>query len=239
MIRCLIIDDEPLAIDVIKSHLSQLSGFDLVGTFTNVITAMDMIKTENIDLIFLDIEMPLLSGIDFVKTIPNVPKVIFTTAYRHHAIESYELDVVDYLLKPVSFGRFFKAVNKFKAQLQLPLAVPASSEELIVNDHLYVNVNKKYVKIKFEEMLYVESIKDYVKIHLASGNVVTKDALSNFEEKLPNNFLRTHRSFIVNTQKITAFTKVDVEIGKQEIPIGSSYKDKVITFLKDGLTGSD
>ena len=123
MIRCLIIDDEPLAIEVIKSHLSQLTGIDLVGTFANVIEAMEVIKTGNIDLIFLDIEMPLLSGIDFVKTIPNVPKVIFTTAYRHHAIESYELDVVDYLLKPISFGRFFKAVNKFKAQLQLPVAV--------------------------------------------------------------------------------------------------------------------
>jgi DNA-binding LytR/AlgR family response regulator len=236
MIRCLIIDDEPLAIEVIKSHLSQLTGIDLVGTFANVIEAMEVIKTGNIDLIFLDIEMPLLSGIDFVKTIPNVPKVIFTTAYRHHAIDSYELDVVDYLLKPISFGRFFKAVNKFKAQLKLPLAMQSPSEETVVNDHLYVNVNKKYVKIKFEEMLYIESIKDYVKIHIASGNVVTKDALSNFEEKLPSYFLRTHRSFIVNAQKITAFTKVDVEIGKQEIPIGSSYKEVVISTLKDGPT---
>jgi len=235
MIRCLIIDDEPLAIEVIKAHLSQLSGFELINTFTNVVEALDVIKTENIDLIFLDIEMPLLSGIDFVKTIPNVPKVIFTTAYRHYAIESYELNVVDYLLKPISFGRFFKAVNKYKAMAQMPVATQTNFEELVMNDHLYVNVNKKFVKIKFDEMLYVESIKDYVKIHLTNSSVVTKDALSSFEAKLPSYFLRTHRSFIVNTHKITAFTKVDVEIGKQEIPIGSSYKETVMIVLKDGL----
>jgi len=233
MIRCLIIDDEPLAIEVIKSHVSQLSELDLVATFNNPIEAMEVIKNDSIDLIFLDIEMPLLSGIDFIKTIPNVSKVIFTTAYRNYAIESYELDVVDYLLKPIAFSRFFKAINKFKNSVELPVSTRTNSEEVIANDHIYVNVNKKFVKIKFAEILYIESIKDYIRIHLPTNSIVTKDAISNFEDKLPSEFLRTHRSFIVNTIKITAFTKVDVEIGDKEVPIGSSYKDAVVRFLND------
>ena len=233
MIRCLIIDDEPLAIEVIQTHLSQLSEFELVDTFNNPVEAIEKLKNDTIDLIFLDIEMPLLSGIDFIKTIPNLPKVIFTTAYRNYAIESYELDVVDYLLKPISFSRFFKAINKFNALVEFPVSASSASEEIIANDHIYVNVNKKFIKIKFDDILYIESIKDYIRIHLPNKSVVTKDAISNFEEKLPHEFLRTHRSFIVNTMKITAFTKVDVEIGDKEIPIGSSYKDDVIRFLKD------
>ena len=233
MIRCLIIDDEPLAIEVIQAHLSQLPEIKLVATYNNPVEAIEKLKNDTIDLIFLDIEMPLLSGIDFIKTIPNLPKVIFTTAYRNYAIESYELDVVDYLLKPISFSRFFKAINKFNALVKLPVTAVVTSEEVIANDHIYVNVNKKFVKIKFEDILFIESIKDYIRIHLTNSSVVTKDAISNFEEKLPHEFLRTHRSFIVNTMKITAFTKVDVEIGKKEIPIGSSYKEDVIRFLKD------
>lgn len=233
MIRCLIIDDEPLAIEVIKMHLSQLPELELVATFNNPIEAIELLKQDTIDLLFLDIEMPLLSGIDFIKTIPNVPKVIFTTAYRNFAIESYELDVVDYLLKPISFSRFFKAINKYKALLELPISKVSTSEEVVTNDHIYVNVNKKFVKIKFADILYIESIKDYIRIHLPDTNIVTKDAISSFEEKLPSEFLRTHRSFIVNTVKITAFTKVDVEIGEKEIPIGSSYKEGVIRFLKE------
>ena len=233
MIRCLIIDDEPLAIEVIKMHLSQLPELELVATFNNPIEALELLKQDNINLLFLDIEMPLLSGIDFIKTISNVPKVIFTTAYRNYAIESYELDVVDYLLKPISFSRFFKAINKYKTLLELPVSAVTTTDEVVANDHIYVNVNKKFVKIKFADMLYIESIKDYIRIHLPNKNIVTKDAISNFEDKLPNEFLRTHRSFIVNTTKITAFTKVDVEIEATEIPIGASYKDAVIRFLKE------
>ena len=144
MIRCLIIDDEPLAIEVIKTHLLQLPEFKLVDTFSNAVEAIEKLKNDTIDLIFLDIEMPLLSGIDFIKTIPNLPKVILTTAYRNYAIESYELDVVDYLLKPISFSRFFKAINKFKTLVELPISAMSASEEVIVNDHIYVNVNKKF-----------------------------------------------------------------------------------------------
>ncbi len=232
MIKCLIIDDEPLAIEVIKVHLAQLSELRLIATFSNPVAALDTIKTEKIDLIFLDIEMPLLSGIDFIKTIPNVPKVIFTTAYRNYAIESYELDVVDYLLKPISFSRFFKAINKYKTMVQLPISTMDQTGEVLINDHIYVNANKKFIKVEFDEILYVESLKDYVRIHLSDKTVVTKDAISNFETKLSSQFLRIHRSFIVNTKRVTAFTKVDVEIGDTELPIGTSYKENVMLFLK-------
>ncbi|MGK0377377.1 LytR/AlgR family response regulator transcription factor [Patiriisocius sp. Uisw_017] len=231
MIRCLIIDDEPLAIEVIKTHLSKLEELELVAAFNNPVEALETINTNTIDLIFLDIEMPLLTGIEFLKTLDNLPKVIFTTAYRNFAIESYELEVVDYLLKPISFSRLFKAVNKFKKQTKVPVMEIATSEESITNDHMYVNANKKFIKIKFDDILYIESVKDYVRIHLPTKSVVTKDSISNFEDKLPNKFLRIHRSFIVNSKKVTAFTKVDIEIGKIEIPISASYKEGVIGFL--------
>lgn len=234
MIRCLIIDDEPLAIEVIKIHVSQLKELQLINTFNNPIEALEILKTGTVDLIFLDIEMPLLSGIDFLKTIPNVPKVIFTTAYRHYAIESYELDVVDYLLKPISFSRFFKAINKYKSSTHIPVATITPVDEEVTNNHMYVNANKKHIKIEFDDILYIESIKDYIRIHLANSTVVTKESISNFENKLPSEFLRIHRSFIANTNKITAFTKVDIEIGTKEIPIGASYKENVISFLKGG-----
>ena len=191
-----------------------------------------MIKSTKIDLIFLDIEMPLLSGIEFLKTLQHPPKVIFTTAYRNYATESYELDVVDYLLKPISFTRFLKAINKYKNLVNINIVEPTVKDEES-NNHLYVNSNKKFIKLNFKDILYVESIKDYVKVYLHDKSVITKDSISNFECKLPREFLRIHRSFIVNTNKVTAFTKVDVEIGKREIPIGASYKDNVVRYLKD------
>lgn len=234
MIRCLIIDDEPLAIEVIKTHLSQLPEIKLVASFANPVAALETIKSEKIDVIFLDIEMPLLSGIEFIKNSDIVPKVIFTTAYRNYAIESYELDVVDYLLKPISFGRFFKAINKFKTMAQMPITQNEATVEVPLDNHIYVNSNKKFIKIEFDAILYIESMKDYVKIHLSDKSVVTKEAISNFASKLPVEFLRIHRSFIVNTKKVTAFTRVDVEINETELPIGTSYKDTVMGFLKKG-----
>jgi DNA-binding LytR/AlgR family response regulator len=229
-IKCLVIDDEPLALQVIQMHLDKISGIEIVSAFQNPIEALDVLKSTKIDLIFLDIEMPLLSGIDFLKTLQNPPKVIFTTAYRNYATESYELDVVDYLLKPISFTRFLKAINKYKNLESLTVTKSAINEE--INDHLYVNTNRKFVKLNFKDVLYIESVKDYVKVHLNDKTVITKDSISNFKQKLPNEFLRIHRSFIVNSNKVTAFTKVDVEIGATEIPIGASYKDDTIGFLK-------
>lgn len=234
-VKCIIVDDEPLAIQIIESHLNQIPDFELVDTFQNPLEAFEILKTTSIDLIFLDIQMPLITGIDFVKSMQNPPAIIFTTAYRNYAIESYELDVVDYLLKPITFTRFFKAINKFnnKNQSSSPIKIPEPTP--ITNDHIYVNSNKKFIKILFDEITHVESIKDYIRIHTIHNNIITKDKISEFDKKLPDTFMRIHRSFIVNLSKITAFTALDVEIEKQEIPIGNSYKKMVMNRLKNGL----
>lgn len=231
-VKCLIIDDEPLAIDVIKNYLTQIPQMELVGTFENPIEASELLQSDTIDLIFLDIEMPLMTGIDFVKSMQQAPKVIFITAYRNYAIESYELDVIDYLLKPISFTRFFKAINKFKSLTQKASPTAAPEEKAVVNDHLYVNSNKKFIKVHFKDILYVESLKDYVQIHRATGNIITKDSITAFEQKLPDSFIRIHRSFIINANQVSAFTKTDIEIGEKEIPIGMSYKESVLAFFQ-------
>ncbi len=231
-IQTIIIDDEPLAIQVLESHVAQISDIELVATFQNPIEAFEVLKKSTVDLIFLDIEMPLLTGIDFLRSLKNPPKVIFTTAYRNYAIEGYELDIVDYLLKPISFTRFFKAINKYKGLMNAPIIQMPLKQEEPVNDHLYVNANKKYIKIAFDDILYIESIKDYIRIHTDIDRIITKDKLSDFINKLPSIFLRIHRSYIVNSNKLTAFTSVDVEIGDKEIPIGASYKEEVIQLLK-------
>jgi len=227
-IRCLIIDDEPLAVDLIRSHIAQISRLELVSSFHNALEAFTFLKANSVDLIFLDIQMPVLTGIDFVKSLPSKPAIIFTTAYRDYAAESYELDVIDYLVKPITFIRFFKAVNKFmdgfNASKQHSL-IPTP----VMGDHIYVNANKKHIKVAFNE---IESLKDYLRIHTEEKSIITKDKISDFEKKLPSAFLRIHRSFIVNTAKITAFTAQDVEIGLKEIPIGRSYKEIVQDRLK-------
>jgi len=231
-IKCLIIDDEPLAIQIIREYLAQINDLELVATFENSLEAFEWVSKNPIDLIFLDIQMPLLTGIDFVKTLPQPPKVIFTTAHRNYAIESYELDVVDYLLKPISFIRFFKAVNKFKSLSDIPIATTQITQPELIHDHLYVNANKKFIKILFEQIRYVESIKDYIHIHTTDQNVITKEKISSFAAKLPHNFMRIHRSFIVNVARINAFTATHVEIEGQELPIGYSYKNEVMARLK-------
>lgn len=231
-IKCLIIDDEPLAIEVLQMHLKQIAEVEILGVFQNSLQAFEFVNMHHIDLIFLDIEMPVLTGVDFVKSLETPPSIIFTTAHRDYAVVSYELNVVDYLLKPISFMRLFKAINKYKDLIDIR-TIDVNDKPEVPNDHIYVNSNKKFIKISFREILYVESIKDYVRIHLNDQSVITKGTIGNFLEKLPSYFLRIHRSFVVNTQKITAFTALDVEIGTKEIPIGSSYKSETLNFLKE------
>jgi DNA-binding LytR/AlgR family response regulator len=231
-IRCIIIDDEPLAIQVIESHLKVIPEIDLLNSYQDPTKAFDVLALGQVDLIFLDIEMPQLSGIELIKVIPASVKVIFTTAYRNYAAESYDLNAVDYLLKPISFSRLYKAINKYKVHSNLPIANEKPIETQSKNDHLYVNSNKKFIKIYFDSIEYVESMKDYVRVFTSDNNTMTKDTIANFEKKLPDSFLRIHRSYIVNSKKITAFTKMDVEIGKKEIPIGASFKEDVMAFLK-------
>lgn len=232
-IKCLIVDDEPLAIKVIKEYLQKVPQLELVATCADAIQAFQVLSEQEVDLLFLDIEMPGINGIDFIKSLAHPPSVILTTAYREYAIESYEVDVLDYLLKPISFSRFFKAVSKY-LQSTPDQNSPAPSVEITKpQGSIYVYSNKKNVKVYLENILYVESIKDYVKIHTEDQTIVSKDTISRYEQLLPPAFLRVHRSFIVNTSKINAFTHHDIEIGDKEIPIGTSYKKEVIGHLKN------
>jgi DNA-binding LytR/AlgR family response regulator len=231
-VNCIIIDDEPLATALIEAHVANIPNLNIIAVCNNALEGFEVLKTQSVDLIFLDIQMPLLTGIEFLKSLSNPPKVIFTTAYREYAIESYELEVVDYLLKPISFDRFFKAINKFFKTIETNTSIITVSDSQEVSKFIYVNSNKKQHKIPFSEILYVESIKDYIRIHFTDKTIVTKDKISEFEQKLSSNFLRTHRSYIVNADKITAYTVNDVEIGEIEIPIGISYKKQLLEKLK-------
>ncbi|WP_316634264.1 response regulator transcription factor [uncultured Flavobacterium sp.] len=226
--KCIIVDDEPLARELIASHLVNFESFELINSFENALKAYTFLETNTVDLIFLDIEMPLLKGNDFLKKLKNPPKVIFTTAYREYAIEGYELNVIDYLLKPITFDRFFVSIEKFK-QLQTSKKEISSTTE----NHIFVTSGSKNIKIIFDEILYVESLKDYITIHLESGKSHhIKQNISVFEKLLNANFVRIHRSFIIQTKKMTAYSKNEVEINTIEIPIGTSYKENWLNHLE-------
>lgn len=228
--KCLIVDDEKLARELIETHLSQLDSFKLIASCSSALEAHKVLQSETIDLLFLDIEMPVLKGTDFLQTLKHKPKVIFTTAYRDYAIEGFDLNAVDYLLKPITFLRFFQAIEKFTDTYKSSLGVSENSN--IEHAYIFVQSNKKNIKVFFDDVTYIESIKDYIKIHLQDSSIMLKHGITAFEEKLDNRFLRLHRSYIVNKHKITAFTKQDVEIGKIEIPIGDFYKANVLKHLK-------
>ena len=229
MIKCILVDDEPLARSLLEGHIAAVPFLEHCGSFKNAILAADFLTKNKVDLIFLDIQMPMLTGIQFLKTLSRPPKVIFTTAYREYAIESYELEVADYLLKPITFERFFKAVSKLNMPVQsAPSPIQNASPETI-----FVQSNKKHIKVVLDDILYVESLKDYLKIHQKDGVLVIKERISHFVTQLPSDrFLQVHRSYIVNMAAVTAFTQLDVEIGVVEIPIGGKYKETVLSILK-------
>ena len=227
--KCLIVDDEELARRLIARHLSQLPDFEIVASCGSAIEANSILKKESIDLLFLDIEMPNLKGTDFLKTLVNKPKVIFTTAYRDYAIEGYELDIVDYLLKPIQFPRFYKAIEKF---LDTQGIMKSKKENALEQIHIFVQSNKKNIKVLLDDVLYIESIKSYVKIHTVNEKLLIMHSLSAFKDKLDSRFVRIHRSYIVNSTKVTAYTKQDIEIGRIELPIGDLYKKSTLLKLK-------
>jgi DNA-binding LytR/AlgR family response regulator len=225
--KCIIVDDEPLAIEVIKTHISNLGLFEIVAECNNASEAFQCLSAGYIDLMFLDIQMPGLKGTDFLKTLVNPPKVILTTAYRDYALEGYELNVLDYLLKPISYDRFLKAVNKF---LVNDTGKPDGKED---KTHIYLNVNKKVHKILIADIIYIESVKDYLTVHTLSGKIVAKHTISAFELLLPENeFIRIHRSFIVSIGKIKGFNAHNIDIGGKELPIGPNYHTQVFEKLK-------
>jgi DNA-binding LytR/AlgR family response regulator len=221
-LKCLIIDDEPLAQNVIENYLKNFSFIELVAKCDNALNALEWMKKQKIEMIFLDISMPFISGIEFIKSLQHPPAIILTTAHKEFAVESYELNVLDYLLKPISFERFLKAINKLDTQTShdtKPVITEPESDSFI-----YVKSEKKNVRVLLKDILFIESIKDYIKIHTADKTIITQVSISAIEQRLPDNFLRIHRSFIIARDKVTAFTQHDLEIGKYQIPIGRNYK---------------
>lgn len=229
--RCLIVDDEELARNLIKRHLSQLDDFEVVATCASAIEASKVLAEQKIDLMFLDIEMPVLKGTEFVKNLSQTPEVIFTTAYREYAVDGFDLNAVDYLLKPIVFGRFFKAIEKFRASRKPETNSFPSSTSAPRKEFIFVRKNRKQIKVILDDVLYVDSLKDYINIHLTEGQHVIKAALSSFETELDDRFIRVHRSYIVNRDKLTAYTRNDIEIGDIEIPIGDRYKEMLDQIL--------
>jgi len=232
-VKCLIVDDEPMARDVIRRYVEKIPSLQVAGEFGNAIDATLYLQRNAIDMIFLDIRMPQLTGTDFVRSLRHVPKIIFTTAHKEYAHEGFELDVVDYLLKPIRFDRFLRAVNKaFPAKHQEVVAINplAGHNTKFASPFIYLRVDRKMIKVLMDDILYVESSKDYVKVFTTSSTIMTRQTISSVEAMLSENkFFRIHRSYIVSLDKIKSFTTEVVEVGNTELPIGKLYRN---SFLK-------
>jgi two-component system LytT family response regulator len=222
-IKCIIVEDEPLAVKVLADYISQVPFLELQGTFKDAILATEFLRDHHTDLIFLDIHLPKLKGMAFLKTLTNPPAVIITTAYHQYAVEGFDLNVTDYLLKPFEFERFLIAVNKVKTA-QREEEKPVESKE--IKDYLFLNVQKKKVKVLFSEIVYIESQREYIKIITTKNEYISKMSTHEIEDLLPANlFKRIHRSFIVSTSKIQSYTAEEVEVNGVSIPIGRGYRD--------------
>ena len=222
-IKCIIIEDEPLAAKVLTDYISEVPFLELQRTFKDAILAAEYLRDHDVDLLFLDIHLPNLKGMPFLKTLSNAPAVIITTAYHQYAVEGYNLNVTDYLLKPFEFERFLVAVNKVKTT---QVKVPTSQDSKEQKDYLFLNVQKKKVKILFSEILYIESQREYIKIVTIKHEYLSKMSTHEIEDLLPEHlFKRIHRSFIVSVNKIDSYTAEMVEVNGISIPIGRGYKD--------------
>jgi DNA-binding LytR/AlgR family response regulator len=229
-ITCLAVDDEPLALDVLQRHIAAVPSLELVGLCSTAVEALEKMNKHVVDLVFMDIQMPLISGTDFIRNLKNPPKVIFTTAYRKFALEGFELNAVDYLMKPISFERFLKAVSKVM-ETNLPAADPIIKPEennKPQDPYLYLRAHRKTVKVPLNDILYIESLKDYVNVVTVSKSIITKQSISSLEETLPKkSFIRIHRSFIVSLNKIESYNNELIEIAKKELPISRMYSNEV------------
>jgi len=229
LIKCIIVEDERLAQDVIKSHLQQVDRFELVGVCRNAPEAAEALENNDVDVMFLDIQLPGMSGLNFLRTLIDPPLTVLTTAYPEHALESYEYNVVDYLLKPISFDRFLKTVNKI---VDGKLLNESAKEKKIPGDHIFVKANSKFFKVNFPSIVYIEGMKDYLKIHTTENTLVTHQTMSDIEKILPaKQFLRIHKSYIISLSHIRAIYGNSVEMENATIPVGVNYKEKVFSLI--------
>jgi len=233
VIKCLVVDDEKIARVVLEEHISKLDNLKLVASCNNALEAFKWMSTESIDVVFLDINMPEISGLDFAKTINHDIKIVFTTAYRDYAVEGFDLKAVDYLLKPIAFDRFLQAVNKYQNENKTITPI-VSNIEPEQSEFFFVRSDRKMIRINFDDIQYIESLSDYVRIHTITQNVVTRETITNLEAKLPQKeFIRIHRSYIVAIKKIDTFTNEYVEINKKMLPISRGYKQDVLNRLEE------
>ncbi|WP_372752491.1 LytR/AlgR family response regulator transcription factor [Labilibaculum sp.] len=237
-ITCIAIDDEPLALGLMVSHIKKTPFLELIGEFDNPIDAMEFLQDHEVQLIYLDIQMPDLTGVEFARTLNNASKVIFTTAYEKYALEGFQLHALNYLLKPVSYEVFLKAAIHAKEQFNIAEAASNSTSENEIsssNDYLFVKANYQLRRINYQDIIYIEGLKDYVKIHLESEQrpLVFNATMKSLEERLPKeNFMRVHRSFIVNLDKVTTIERYRIVFGKERIPISKQYKEAFDDFVK-------
>ncbi|MFL5741172.1 MAG: LytR/AlgR family response regulator transcription factor [Flavisolibacter sp.] len=230
-INCLVIDDEPPARDILKKYISGVELLHLAGECSNAVETLSFLQGHAVDLLFLDIKMPHILGTSFLRTLKNPPRIIFTTAFRKYAVEGFDLNAVDFLLKPISFERFLQAVNKI---MQVDIAVTGNSnpQNDLLSDQsrpfLYFRVDRKMVKVFLEDILLIESLKDYIKVTTVNKVIVAKQSISALEEILPKDaFIRTHRSYIIAINKIDSYNTDMIDIGKREIPIGRLFRHEV------------
>jgi DNA-binding LytR/AlgR family response regulator len=242
MLNTIIVDDEPLARDILETYIEQIPELNLIAKCSNALEANNELQSNKIDLMFLDIQMPQITGTDFLKSLNNPPMVVFTTAYPNYAIEGFELDALDYLLKPISLDRFMKAVNRALEMQQLLSGDTSETAEIVDNpngekdDFIFVKSDKKLIKIHYSDIIYIEGLKDYVIIRCKDSRVITLQTMKSLEAKMPSNiFKRIHRSYIVNLDEINALVGNMVEVTEKgqtkNLPIGKNYKDDLLEIV--------
>ena len=229
-IKCLLVDDEPIALDILAAYVHQVEALELVGKCRSAVDAFTVLQSKPVDLLFLDIQMPRLSGLELLRTLPNPPQTIITSAYREYALDGYELNVLDYLIKPIPFERFMKAVGKvFTYKQVIPLSNQVAEEE----PFLFVKEDRQLIRIALRDIVFLESLRDYVKITTLTQQVVTRQTLGYYEELLPREqFIRIHRSFMVAKAKIRSMTDTRMEVSGHTLPIGRYYKPHVFDQLQ-------
>ena len=236
MIKCIIVEDETLAQHVIQSHLQKIEKFELVAICNNALEAREVLTKQEVDLMFLDIQLPGMTGLHFLRSLPNPPLVVITTAYAEYAVESYEFNIIDYLLKPVSFERFCKTINKIvDGRL---LTQDAKEKDSVPADHIFVKSNSKFFKVNFSEIIYIEGMKDYLKIHTSEHTIITHQTMGEMENILPSGqFIRIHKSYIVANIHIKAVFGNSVDMGKALLPIGLNFKERIMNFISGKSSG--
>jgi DNA-binding LytR/AlgR family response regulator len=237
LIRCIIIEDERLAQEVIKSHLQKAGGFSLIGVYRNAPEATEALEKQEVDLIFLDIQLPGMTGLNFLRSLSNPPLVIFTTSYPEYALESYEFNVIDYLLKPISFERFSKTINKI---IDGKIFKTGCSEiKPFHRDYIFIRSNSKFFRISFSDIIYIEGMKDYLKIHTIEYVIITHQTMGEMENVLPSDqFIRIHKSYIVAVARIKAVFGNSVDVEKILLPIGLNYKERMVSFIEGKSSGN-